>query len=607
MSIKIPKDKIAQVREATNIVDVISNYLTLKKAGKSFVGLCPFHTDSAPSFNVNPNTQMFYCFGCQKGGDVFNFLMDIEKMSFVEAVEFLAQKAGISLPKTETDNRLEKEKEALYYVNRWAANLFYKNLFTPAGKNALQYIEKRGISREMIKTFGLGYSLPSWDGLLKRARADSVSPDMLFKAGLLIKKSNGGYYDRFRGRFMIPIVNLYKKVLGFGGRKLTDDDTPKYINSPETPIYQKGNILFGLYQSRNEIRNLDQVIFVEGYTDLISLFQAGVKNVVATSGTALTPNQVRLIRRFTQNGVLIFDADAAGSLAAIRGAEIFLDENVEIKIATLPAGADPDSFVREQGAEKFRNVIAGAQSLIQFKQRILSKQIDSSTTQGKSQIINSLLESIVRIKDSIKQNLAVKDVAEKFGLDERAVLDQMRKMRRSGYKQPIIAPKETDQKTAEPARAKNKFDRAEEDLVRLILENTSTISKILKYLDKNDIADPQISRFFDIVTDLHRRENYLIRQQILDKVTDPNLSARLARLMATQFTETTDRERLLNDCLMLIKKRKLEVRLQNLSREIKLAQEKEHDMTDYIKKYQECQKAIQFIESKKFLDEDEAT
>jgi DNA primase len=208
MSYKIPNDKIAQVRDATDIVALISNYLTLKKAGKGFQGLCPFHTDSSPSFHVNPNTQLYYCFGCQKGGNVYNFLMEMEKMSFVESVEFLAEKAGIALPRTQVDDRLEKEKEALYFVNRWAANLFYKNLLSPAGKNTLQYLQGRGISREMIKTFGLGYSLPDWDGLIKQANKDSISTDVLLKAGLIIKRTGGGFYDRFRGRVYFTHIEL---------------------------------------------------------------------------------------------------------------------------------------------------------------------------------------------------------------------------------------------------------------------------------------------------------------------------------------------------------------------------------------------------------------
>jgi len=346
------------------------------------------------------------------------------KRNEAKALE-LIEKAGISLPKTQVDDRLEKEKEAIYFVNRWAANFFYKNLFSPAGKDCLHYVQSRGINREMIKTFGLGYSLNDWDGLIKQAQKDSVALDVLFKSGLIIKRSGGGFYDRFRGRFMIPIVDLYKKVLGFGGRKMVDDDSPKYINSPETPIYQKGQILFGLYQSRETIKQQDQAIFVEGYTDLISLFQAGIKNVVATSGTALTASQAKLIRRFTENVILLYDADTSGSLAAIRGADIFLDEGLEVKIVTLPTGHDPDSYVRERGVDYFKQTLSRAKSIIHFKIDTLSKKLDISSTQGKTQLVNSLLESITRIKDNIKQNLALKEVAEHFRLDERALMEQL--------------------------------------------------------------------------------------------------------------------------------------------------------------------------------------
>ncbi|MDZ7265548.1 MAG: DNA primase, partial [candidate division KSB1 bacterium] len=468
MNYNIPAEKIAQVRDASDIVELISNYLTLKKAGKGFVGLCPFHADSSPSFHVNPASQLYYCFGCQKGGNIFNFLMEIEKMSFVEAVEFLAQKAGISLPRTQVDDRLEKEKEALFFVNRWAANFFYKNLFSPAGKQALQYVQGRGISQEMIKTFGLGYSLPDWDSLLRQAQADSVSPDVLFKAGLVIKRTGGGYYDRFRGRFMIPIVDLYKKVLGFGGRRIVDDDTPKYINSPETPIYQKGQILFGLYQSRDAIKQADQAIFVEGYMDLIALYQFGVKNVVATSGTALTPAQARLIRRFTENVILLYDADAAGSSAAMRGADIFLDAGLEVKIVALPLGHDPDSFMRERGVENFKFMLSRARSIMQFKIETLAKKLDLSTTQGKTQAVNSLLESVAHIKDSIKQNLALKEVAEHFRLDERALMEQLRHIQTRGQNRSVVADAPDSARVTKPLRQKSKYELAEEDIVRLI-------------------------------------------------------------------------------------------------------------------------------------------
>lgn len=601
ISYKIPEEKIAQVRDATDIVALISNYLTLKKSGKGFSGLCPFHSDSSPSFHVNPASQLYYCFGCQKGGNAFNFLMEMEKLSFMEAIEFLAEKAGIALPKTKVDDRLEKEKEALYYANRWAANFFFKNLLAPAGKSALQYIQGRGINQEMIKTFGLGYSLPEWDGLLRQAQKDSMSPEVLFKAGLILKRTGEGYYDRFRGRFMIPIVDLYKKVLGFGARKMIDDDSPKYINSPETPIYQKSFVLFGLYQSRDAIKQQDQAIFVEGYTDLISLFQAGIKNVVATSGTALTTAQAKLIHRFTNNIILLYDADAAGSNAAMRGADIFLDEGLEVKIVTLPAGHDPDSYMRERGLEYFKQAMAHAKPVIQYKIQALATKLDFSSTQGKSQAIHALLESIARMKDSIKQNLALKEVAEHFRLDERALMEQLLRIRKEGQSRPYQDANVAAKREAPTQKQKSKYDLAEEDLLRLILEDVEWLAFLMKHLALDEISDLEIRAIFSTISELAHANPKITRQMIISSITDPLLSARLAQLLTTRYSEKVDRKKLSEDHLVLIKRRRLENMLGNLKNEIKIAQEKELDASSYIKKYNDCMAEIKQLESKEFL------
>ncbi|MBC8185336.1 DNA primase [candidate division KSB1 bacterium] len=603
MSGIVSQDKISQVREATDIVDLISNYLTLKKAGKSFVGLCPFHTDSAPSFHVYPNDQHYYCFGCQKGGDVFNFLMEMEKMTFKEALEFLAEKSGISLPTTQVDHNREKEKEALFFANRWAANLFYKNLMSPAGKIALEYIQKRGITQKTIKDFGLGYSLPGWDGLIQQAKKDSVSLEVLFKAGLVIRKDNGGYYDRFRGRFMIPIVNLYKKVLGFGGRIIVaDEKNAKYINSPETPIYHKGYVLFGIYQSRQPIREKDRAIFVEGYTDLISMYQSGIKNVVATSGTALTPNQARLIKRYTENITLLYDADTAGSLAAMRGADIFLDEGLEVNIVTLPSGSDPDSYIQAHGAIKFKELLEHSFSIIQFKINTLTKKYDSSTSQGTSQIINELLSSIGRIKNSIKQNLAVKEVAEHFRLDERAVMQQLDNIKRTGRIQPTTI--ERQQNSEKPKQQKkSKYDIAEEDLLRLVLEDANWLPKIFQYLQLDEIQNREHRELFAIILGLFQQNESFEKKDVVSMITDPETSSKIADILTKKIGSSADRQQLFEDCLMLLKKRKLETRMFNLTQEIKIAQDKEQDASEYIKKYQQCREDIRRVETREFLKE----
>ena len=603
MSGIVSQDKISQVREATDIVDLISNYLTLKKAGKSFVGLCPFHTDSAPSFHVYPNDQHYYCFGCQKGGDVFNFLMEMEKMTFKEALEFLAEKSGISLPTTQVDHNREKEKEALFFANRWAANLFYKNLMSPAGKIALEYIQKRGITQKTIKDFGLGYSLPGWDGLIQQAKKDSVSMEVLFKAGLVIRKDNGGYYDRFRGRFMIPIVNLYKKVLGFGGRIIVaDEKNAKYINSPETPIYHKGYVLFGIYQSRQPIREKDRAIFVEGYTDLISMYQSGIKNVVATSGTALTPNQARLIKRYTENITLLYDADTAGSLAAMRGADIFLDEGLEVNIVTLPSGSDPDSYIQAHGAIKFKEFLEHSFSIIQFKINTLTKKYDSSTSQGTSQIINELLSSIGRIKNSIKQNLAVKEVAEHFRLDERAVMQQLDNIKRTGRIQPTTIERQQVSTKPKPPK-KSKYDIAEEDLLRLVLEDANWLPKIFQYLQLDEIQNREHRELFAIILGLFQQNESFEKKDVVSMITDPETSSKIADILTKKIGSSADRQQLFEDCLMLLKKRKLETRMFNLTQEIKIAQDKEQDASEYIKKYQQCREDIRRVETREFLKE----
>ena len=603
MSGIVSQDKISQVREATDIVDLISNYLTLKKAGKSFVGLCPFHTDSAPSFHVYPNDQHYYCFGCQKGGDVFNFLMEMEKMTFKEALEFLAEKSGISLPTTQVDHNREKEKEALFFANRWAANLFYKNLMSPAGKIALEYIQKRGITQKTIKDFGLGYSLPGWDGLIQQAKKDSVSMEVLFKAGLVIRKDNGGYYDRFRGRFMIPIVNLYKKVLGFGGRIIVaDEKNAKYINSPETPIYHKGYVLFGIYQSRQPIREKDRAIFVEGYTDLISMYQSGIKNVVATSGTALTPNQARLIKRYTENITLLYDADTAGSLAAMRGADIFLDEGLEVNIVTLPSGSDPDSYIQAHGAIKFKELLEHSFSIIQFKINTLTKKYDSSTSQGTSQIINELLSSIGRIKNSIKQNLAVKEVAEHFRLDERAVMQQLDNIKRTGRIQPTTIERQQVSTKPKPPK-KSKYDIAEEDLLRLVLEDANWLPKIFQYLQLDEIQNREHRELFAIILGLFQQNESFEKKDVVSMITDPETSSKIADILTKKIGSSADRQQLFEDCLMLLKKRKLETRMFNLTQEIKIAQDKEQDASEYIKKYQQCREDIRRVETREFLKE----
>ena len=348
---KIPQEKIDEIRAASDAVDVISKYVQLKKRGKDYLGLCPFHQEKTPSFSVSPQKQLFYCFGCHRGGDVVKFVMEYEKSSYVEALEQLAERAGITITRTEEAYEAANETEKLYNVMSYAARMFYTNLTkSNEGEFALAYFRDRGFTNQTMTTFGLGYSLRSWESLLKKAQEDGIDPEDLSKVGLIRRREDGSGYDTFRGRAMFPIFNTTGRVIAFGARKLYDDDTlGKYINSSETSIYHKSKVLYGLSQAKDAIRERDFAILVEGYADLISVFQAGTKNIVASSGTALTPEQIQLISRYTKNITLVYDADSAGANAMMRGVDLILEGGLDVHIVQLPEGDDPDSFVQKNG------------------------------------------------------------------------------------------------------------------------------------------------------------------------------------------------------------------------------------------------------------------
>jgi DNA primase len=327
--VRIPPEKIDEIRNATDIVDLVGAFVKLKKRGKNFIGLCPFHTEKTPSFNISSDRQMYHCFGCGVGGNVFTFVMEYEKISFTEAVHSLAEKAGIVLPAyTEASDVEASEQEELYNICKIAGLFFYSCLTeTTEGKFALEYFANRGFTNDTIRIFGLGYAPNSWGAFLKHAEEKKIPCAFLEKAGLIRKREDGSYYDYFRGRAIFPIFSVSGRVIGFGARKIREDDPlGKYINSPETPIFNKSKVLYGLFHSKEAVREQDKAILVEGYADLISSYQAGVKNIVASSGTALTQEQIQLIKRYTKNITIVYDADSAGSQATLRGVDLILNK-----------------------------------------------------------------------------------------------------------------------------------------------------------------------------------------------------------------------------------------------------------------------------------------
>ncbi|HHB80027.1 MAG TPA: DNA primase [Saprospiraceae bacterium] len=426
----ISKKSIQQVLETAQIEDVVGEFVQLKKSGPRLKGLCPFHNEKTPSFTVTPSLNMYKCFGCGNGGDPVKFLREHEKFTFIEAIEWLANKYGITLEKTvysDEQQQKYKEEESLYIINSFAQDYFVKQLHeTDEGRKiALPYFKERGFREDTIKKFGLGYTPYTKDGLLQAALNHGFKEESLKKLGL-VSKSSG--MDFFRNRVMFPIKSVSGKVIAFAGRIMGNHKkAPKYINSPETEIYIKSKIVYGIYEAKKSIRKEDECLLVEGYTDVISLHQNGIENVVASSGTSLTVEQLQLIKRNTSNLKIIYDGDAAGVNAALRGLDLALEQDLNVNIVMLPEGQDPDSFIKQVGATVFRTYLAeNSDDFIFFKLRLLEKDADDPVK--KTAMIKDIISSIGRIPDPLKRNLYIKECAQKLQIDEAILIGETNKV-----------------------------------------------------------------------------------------------------------------------------------------------------------------------------------
>ncbi|MGV3558437.1 DNA primase [Larkinella arboricola] len=440
---RIPEETIDRIRQSADIIDVISDYVSLKKRGQNWIACCPFHNEKTPSFNVSPSRQIYKCFGCGKAGDPVRFVMDIENIGYPEALRHLAKKYGIEVAEEQlTPDELIKqnERESLFIVLNFAKDYYHSHLLTSEEGQGigLSYFRERGFLDNTVQAFELGYSSDQWDALLQEAGRRGYRPELLEKAGLVLSKEGGKTYDRFRGRVIFPIHNVSGRVIAFGARILkTDKNQPKYLNSPETEVYHKSQVLYGIFQAKNAIRQEDICYLTEGYTDVISLHQAGIKNVVASSGTSLTIEQIRLISRFTQNVTILYDGDAAGIKAALRGLDMVLEEGLNVSVATFPDGDDPDSYVRKVGAEAFRNYLSQhSNDFITFKTDILLKDAGDNPFK-RAEIISEVIQSISKIPDPIKRQVFFQKTARQLQVDEQTLISESNRMLLNQQKQQI--------------------------------------------------------------------------------------------------------------------------------------------------------------------------
>jgi DNA primase len=453
-NMRINPETVERIKQAADIVEVVGDYVSLKKRGANYTACCPFHNEKTPSFNVNPARQIFKCFGCGAAGDSVKFVMDIDGIGYGEALRYLAQKYSIEVQEeklTDEQEQRQNERESLYIVLNFAKNFFQEQLTqTDEGQAiGLSYFKERGFNDTIRKKFELGYSPDVWDALTQAAIAKGYNADILEKAGLLIRRegSSSGGYDRFRGRVIFPIHNVAGKTIAFGARILKTDPNakvhqPKYLNSPETDVYHKSEVLYGIFQAKNAIRQLDVCYLVEGYTDVVSLHQAGIENVVASSGTSLTVEQIRLIGRFTPNVTILYDGDPAGIKAALRGLDLVLEEGLNVSIVTFPNGEDPDSYVQRVGAQAFQAYLkSSARDFISFKTQTLLEDAGDDPFR-RAAVISEVVGSIVKIPDAIQRQIFFRRTAETMRVDEQMLISEGNKLIRKQKDTPPPRAKE---------------------------------------------------------------------------------------------------------------------------------------------------------------------
>jgi DNA primase len=590
---KIPDDKIQEVRESTDIIEVVSQYVTLKKRGKSFMGLCPFHTEKTPSFSVDPVRGFYHCFGCGAGGNVFTFMMQMEKVSFPEAVRSLAEKAGIVLPEREKESGVSKETEILYRANRFAADFFQECLNnTKAGRKALDYLSERGFNHETLKLFEIGYAPQRWDGLLQKAQLSSIPVQELLKAGLVISRKGGqGYYDRFRGRIIFPVRNPSGRIVGFGGRALNvDEKVPKYINSPETQVYQKSYILYGLFLSKQGIRREDRVILVEGYTDVVKLHQHGLDYVVSTSGTALTIDQGRVVNRYTRNAILFFDGDSAGFAAALRGVDLLVEADLDVQVAPLPGGADPDSYLQEKGREAVEKLLHSGSSFIDFQIESMRKAGKLRTAADKATGIHKILGTVVKLRDPLERNILLKDIAEKMGVQEAILNEQIRTLQLG-----VVTVK--DQQTNQLSSMRQ---AAEVGLLKLLIEGGIKWENVIfRLIDPAHFNTREAKKIVEQVYKEFLKGNSLDFNSLLDRFSDDQAVVRyLSRLFAEEIEKEVDRSQLGLDCVLRLREEQIQDQIREVQLKIKSGQQSGQDVSEYSKIFMDLKNEIPRVRKK---------
>jgi DNA primase len=542
---------IDQVRQVSSIIEIASQYTTLKKRGRKWVGLCPFHTEKTPSFTLDEDKQLYHCFGCGAGGDIFSLLMEKENLNFPEALRYLAEKYHVPLPQQRVSPEVLKLEDKLFKTNELALGFFRKNLLhTKEGAKALEYLKKRGLTDETIQKLRIGYAFNAWDSLLAFFQAKNVPLSLLEKGGLVLPGHKPGeYYDRFRGRVIFPIFSLTGKIVAFGGRTIVDAE-PKYLNSPDTPLYSKGKLLYGLNFTKDAIRDQGFVILVEGYTDFSSLFQAGIGNVAASLGTALTPFQVAQALRFAPRIVINYDGDSAGRAAAARAVPLCLEKGLNVQVLTLPENLDPDAFLKKCGREKYQSLLKKASSGLKFMIDSMTQGARMSMPEEKGRVARAVVKEIEKVPDAVARGEYLKEASQWLAVGEellRSIIER-REPDKGGEDQGLICP-------------------AEKRLFQILMDDQSVAPYIFAESGEEIFRGLKGEPVFQYILECFRNDREWNFHELKDRVAPGLLSQLSAALFERAPGEAPSVEDA-QECLKAIRKVYLQNRLKDIQQKI---------------------------------------
>ena len=557
-----------EVRENSDIVEVISQYVHLKRSGRNYFGLCPFHNEKSPSFSVSPDKQIFHCFGCGVGGNVFTFISKIEGIGFKEAIENLADRAGIVLPKSTNneDSRKEELKSKVYKVNNFTADYYHKRLYKPESKVGQEYVKQRKLTNETLESYNLGFS-GNYDELYKVLRKEGFNDEEILESGLVKKNEHGQYVDFYRDRFMIPILDVRNRVIAFGGRVLGDAKRFKYLNSPENIVYSKGKHLFGL----NVAKRYDhkKLLIVEGYMDAISLHQRGITNVVAALGTALTTNQGWLLRRNAEQVILGFDADGAGQNAIMRAMEVMQNMGCDMRVLQMTGAKDPDEFIIKYGSARFQKLMNEAISLLEFRVKVLEQNLDLEVASDKVKFLNEIAKLIAKIDNTIEQEIYIEKLSKGYNISKEAIFGQVNKLQYSSRTQtnnlekpkPVVIHKK---ETKVDKNVSEEIIKRENTIISILINNPENFQMIKKHMKIEDFKyDLNIKIVKALYEELEKEDSNI--SLVLDKIEDEEIKNHLTAIMAEDYGISDSNDtKAIEDILRKYEREKLEKRRDEL-------------------------------------------